>query len=291
MNRVWPITLVLCCSTLMLAIAVSGTLRASAISASASSQNSATSVDLDDLCSFNSFDFGVDDWITSAPSSTILAEMTVQTQTYPALVATQYGLGKAVYAPGSLFTEINNLIAPHNVRHEVFLNSVRWVTNNRAPTQTTVLVTYGHRELVTYGWEGDCCSTNIVEALSDEGYTVVITADIPVALSYYDAVIMPGVGWFLSPSYSDPVYWSGDSGHAPTPAEVTSLLDFVQNGGGLVAAVEYNYGADWMRPIGTPMSVTFSSLSDARGLTGFRIIDHFILAKPCFHIYLPVLHH
>jgi hypothetical protein len=289
MNRVWPIALVLCSSTLLLAIVLSGTLGASAIGESASSQNFAARTEVCAPSYFDSFTFGVDDWITSAPSSTILAVMTFQTQTYPALVATHYGLGKAVYAPGSLFSEIDNVIEPHNVRQEVFLNAVKWVTNDKPPVQTTVLVPYGHRELLTYGY-GDCCSTNIIEALRDKGYTVVITTDIPIALSHYDAVIMSGVGWYLSPNYPNPLYWSGDSGHAPTPAEVISLLDFVQNGGGLVASVEFSYGADWMRPIGTAMSVTFNAVDEAEGLTGTRIIDHPILVKPCYYyIYLPVL--
>ena len=249
-----------------------------------------TSSVLGDLCYFNSFTFGVDDWIESAPSSSILAELTTPTQTYPALVTTRYGLGKAVYAPGSLFSEINNLVSPHNPRLEIFLNSVKWVTNNRAPTQTRILVTYGHRELVTYGGQGVCCSTNIIQALEDLNYTVDITSDIPLTLTGYSAIIMPGVGWFLSPGYPNPVYWSGDAGHAPTPAETASLLNFVQNGGGLVTSVEYNYGADWMGPIGKPMSVTFRSITDATNLTGIRIADHFILAKPCTDIYLPLIH-
>ncbi len=100
---------------------------------------------------------------------------------------------------------------------------------------------------------------------------------------------MPGVGWYDTPGYPDPMYWSGDAGHAPTPVEVATLLDFVQNGGGLIASVEVYQGAAWMNPIGMPMSVTFGSICDARGLQGSRVTDHGILAKHGIHIYLPLV--
>ena len=173
---------------------------------------------------------------------------------------------------------------------EVFLNSVKWVTNGQIPAHTLVLVTYGHRELVTYsGGSADCCTSNIVRALEDAGYTVEITSDIPITLTRYGAVIMPGVGWYGTPGYPDPVYWSGDAGHAPTPLEVATLLEFVQNGGGLIASVEVYQGAAWMNPVGMPMSVTFASISDARGLQGSRVTDHVILAKHRLYIYLPLV--
>jgi hypothetical protein len=239
---------------------------------------------------WNTVPFGVDDWITSVPTNAILATFTYETQTYPALVALQYGLGNVVYAPGSVFTEINNLSFPHNVLHEIFLNSAKWVTNDQIPTQTTVLVTYGHRELVTYsGANGTCCTSNIIRALEDEGYRVEITSDIPMTLTRYAAVIMPGVGWYGTPGYSNTLYWSGDAGHAPTPTEVASLLDFVQNGGGLIASVEAYQGAAWMNPIGMPMSVTFGSISGSPGLQGNRVTDHVILMEHQTFIYLPLV--
>ena len=290
MNRSWSMPLAFCLSGLLLIVVWTGTQADNVASKTAVLDNSAAESQPTDTCFWNILPFGVDDWITSAPTNTILATFTYETQTYPALVATQYGGGKAVYAPGSLFSEIDNLASPHNVRHEIFLNSVKWVTNDQVPTSTTVLVAYGHRELVTYdGWEHGCCSSNVISALEEAGYTVAVTSDIPLTLTSYSAVIMPGVGWFGTPQYPDPLYWSGNTGHAPTPAEVATLLGFVQNGGGLVASVEYDQGADWMNPIGMPMSVTFGTVSNLPGLQGNRVADHVILAKHCTYLHLPLV--
>ena len=289
MSRIWSIPLVFFLSVLLLLVVGSGVAVNSFAGKIAASAHSANGNDLDHPCYWNRLPFGVDDWITSAPTSTILAAFSYETQTYEALVATHYGQGNVVYAAGSVFSEIDNVAAPHNVKHEVFLNSVKWVTNDQVPTQTIVLVTYGHRELVTYAeWGHDCCDSNIVLALENAGYTVEITSDIPITLTGYGAVIMPGVGWYGTPQYPDPAYWSGDTGDAPTPVEVAALLNFVQNGGGLVASVEFNQGADWMNPIGRPMSVTFGSISNNGAIhQANRVAGHFVLAKHCISTYLP----
>jgi hypothetical protein len=290
MSRIWSIPLVFFLSVLLLVVVGSGVTVNSFAGKIAASAHSANGNDLNQPSYWSRLPFGVDDWISSVPTNDILATFTNETRTYPALVALQYGQGKVVYAPGSAFSEINNLSSPHNVLHEIFLNSAKWVTNDQVPTQTIVLVTYGHRELITYGGVSEtCCTTNIIRALEDEGYTVDITSNIPMTLTGYGAVIMSGVGWYGTPHYPNPIYWSGDAGHAPTPAEVTSLLNFVQNGGGLIASVEFNQGADWMNPIGMPMSVTFSSISDSPGLQGNRVADHVILMKHGFYSYLPLV--
>jgi hypothetical protein len=289
MSRIWSIPLFFFLSVLLLVVVGSGVTVNSFAGKIAVSAHSANSNDLNHPCYWNRLPFGVDDWITSSPNSASLATFSYETWTYEALVATRYGQGNVVYASGSVFSEIDNVVAPHNVNHEVFLNSVKWVTNGQVPTQTTILVTYGHRELVTYTeWGHACCDSNIVLALENAGYTVEITSDIPITLTGYGAVIMPGVGWYGTPQYSDPVYWSGDTGHAPTPVEVAALLNFVQNGGGLIASVEFNQGADWMNPIGMPMSVTFGSISNNGTIhQASRVADHFVLAKQCISTYLP----
>jgi hypothetical protein len=292
MSRIWSIFLAFCVSGLFLAAIWSGTHATGLASTLAAIDNSPNGSNLNSPCYWNTVPFGVDDWITSAPTNTILVAFSYETATYPALVATQYGQGKVVYAPGSVFSEIDNLVSPHNMKHEIFLNSARWVTNDQVPTQTTVLVAYGHHELVTYAeWGQACCRSNIVSALEEAGYTVEITSDIPLTLTGYGAVIMPGVGWYGTPQYPDPIYWSGAAGHAPTPAEVATLLDFVQNGGGLIASVETNQGAAWMNPVAIPMSVTFGSIGNLPGLQGNRVADHFILAKHCLHAYIPLVNH
>ncbi len=239
-------------------------------------------------CQWSSFTFGADSWITSAPSDSILAEFSWQNNVYPAFVATQYGSGKAVFAPGSAFSQIDNITSPHNVRHELFLNSVKWVTRNKRPSQTVLLVTYGHSELLTYHRGGGvCCSSNVVQALVGAGYPVVVTPDIPVSLSGYDAVIMPGVGWINTPAYSTPPFWCGLSCHAPTEEETSTLLRFVAGGGGLVASVEYDKGANWMNPIGAPMNVTFDVI-DPSAQQGTRVMDHPIFSRAC-RMFLPII--
>jgi len=72
---------------------------------------------------------------------------------------------------------------------------------------------------------------------------VEVTSDVPITLTQSGAMLMPGVGWHETPQYPNPLYWLGDAGHAPTPAEVAALLNFVKNGGGLMASVEFNQGA------------------------------------------------
>lgn len=293
MSRTWSIPVIFFLSgLLLLAVIWSDTQANSFTRKIAAIDNPGNGVDLESPCFWETTPFGVDNWITSAPANTILAAYSYESRTFPTLVATHYGKGKVVYAPGSLFSEIDNLAAPHNLKHEIFLNAAQWVTNDQPPTHTTALVTYGHRELVTYnGGNQDCCTSNIPLALEEAGYTVEITADIPMTLTGYGIVVMPGVGWFGTPQYSDPPYWSGDTGHAPTPVEVTALLDFVQNGGGLIASIEANQGAEWMNPIGMPMSVTFSAISNSPNLQGKRVADHIILAKHCTSSYLPIVIH
>lgn len=292
MSRIWSIPLFFFFSVLLLVVVGSGLAVNSFAGKIAASARSADDPYLNHPCYWSRLPFGVDDWITSAPPSTILASFTYETRTYEALVATQYGQGNVVYASGSVFSEIDNLEDPHNVKHEVFLNSVKWVTHGRVPTQTTVLVTYGHRELVTYTdeWGKPCCTSNVILALEEAGYTVEITSHIPLTLTGYGAVIMPGVGWYGTPQYPDPVYWAGDTGHAPTPSEVATLLNFVQNGGGLIASAEFNQGADWMNPIAGPMSVTFSSITNnGNAHEAGRVASHAILAKQCNSNYLPAV--
>jgi|GEM_PF-1783089 len=239
-------------------------------------------------CYWSSFAFGADSWITSAPTDSIVAEFSWHGVTYPAFVATHYGNGKAVFAPGSAFSEINNITNPHNVRHELFLNSVRWATGGKLPSQTTLLITFGHSELLTYHRGGEvCCGSNIVRALGDAGYTVVVTPDVPSSLLGYDAVIMPGVGWAYTPAYPDPQFWCEDSCHAFTAREISVLLDFVEDGGGLVASAEYGNGANWMNPIGTPMNVTFDFI-DSSVQEGHRVVDHPIFLRDC-RISLPLM--
>lgn len=232
-------------------------------------------------CYWDTFIFGVDSWITAAPNGSILATFAYAGQTYPALVAVEYGAGRAVYAEGSTFSGIENVTNPGGAKHMIFLNSVAWVTHNKPPAESRVLVTWGHREILTYHHNGQCCSTHIPQALMDAGYTVDISFDVPASLAGYDAVIMPGVGWIWTLGYPDPPYWSGDSGHAPTTDEVATLLAFVQNGGGLVTSVEWNLGASWMNPIGNPMGVTFDAISNASPLVGNRTVDHPIFQKEC----------
>jgi hypothetical protein len=231
---------------------------------------------------WDSFGLGADSWITSAPPASILATFTSGATVYPALVATQYGSGKAVYTEGSVFSEIYNIMQPGNVRHQLFLNSVEWATGGKAPTTCNVLVTWGHRELLTY-WDGTPTgmSTNIVSALTDEGYAVTLSHDVPAVLTGYDAVIMVGVGWSYV-HWVNGTIWSGPGGtndaHALTVAETNSLSAFVQNGGGLVASVEESLGASYLNPIGNMMGVTFQFIS-GQGFTATRIADHPIFVK------------
>jgi hypothetical protein len=240
-------------------------------------------------CYWDTFSFGVDDWIISAPTNSILATFDWNGTTYPAFVATEYGSGKAIYTPGSTFSEIQNNADPHNVRHELFLNSVLWVTDDQLPSQTTVLVTYGHRELVTYHWENNtCCKSNIVQALQEKGYTVDVSFDIPHSLTGYDAVIMPGVGFAGSPFYPNPMYWCEPYCHAPTVDEINTLLSFIQNGGGLVTSIESGSGAAWMSPISSPMNVVIQQISPD-DILAHRIINHPIFLKECMGIYLPLV--
>lgn len=221
---------------------------------------------------WDSFTFGADSWITSAPSESILATFSYGGKTYPALVAVEYGNGRAVYAEGSTFSQTGASTSP---RHQIFVNSVKWVTKDKDPSDTKILATYGHRELLTYKY-----GSNVVLALQNQRYTVDVVFDIPSSLADYDAVIMPGVGWsWYGGGWVNPDWWSGSSGHAPTPSEVSSLLSFVQNGGGLVSSVEAINGASWMNPIGNPMGVTFNYISLASPLIGYRIIEHPILLK------------
>jgi len=292
MSRIKSVFLVFFVSGLLLIVVWSGTeangfartLAASDVGATASASP----------CYWNTVPFGVDDWIISAPTGTILSNFAYENQTYPALVATHFGQGKAVFAVGSVFSEIDNLAAPHHVKQAVFLNAARWVTNDQPPTQTLVLVTYGHRELVTYDdeWGKPCCTSNVILALEDAGYTVEVTSDIPITLTQFGAVIMPGVGWHETPQYPNPIYWSGDAGHAPTAAEVTALLNFVKNGGGLMASAEFNLGAAWLTPIGQPMSVTFGSITDNGTIVqSNRVANHLVMAKDCQRVYLPEVSH
>jgi TolB protein len=228
---------------------------------------------------WDSFGFGADDWITSVPSASILATFSYGEKTYPALAAVEYGSGRAVYAGGSTFSELYNVTVPGNVHHQLFVNSVKWASKGKLATQSKVLATYGHRELLTYHNGANGIGSNAIAALRERGYAVDVSFNIPSSLAGYDIVIMPGVGWSGTPAYPNPIYWSGDSGHALTSNEISALLNFVREGGGLVASVEYGTGASWMNPIGNPMGVIFAHISSTGGLVGNRIIDHPIFLK------------
>jgi len=232
-------------------------------------------------CYWDSFIFGSDSWITAAPSESILATFAYGGQTYPALVAVEHGQGRAVFAEGNTLALIDNIVDPNGPKHTIFLSSVAWAMRDKLPAEARVLVTWGHREILTYHNGGQCCGTHIPQALTDAGYTVDIAFDVPASLDGYDAVIMPGVGWIWTLGYPNPQWWSGNSGHALTITETSTLLAFVQNGGGLVSSVEWNLGASWMNPVGNPMGVTFAAISNASPLQGNRIVDHPIFEKPC----------
>jgi outer membrane protein assembly factor BamB len=219
---------------------------------------------------WDSFLFGADSFITSAPSDTIL-------------VATDYGNGRAVYAEGSTFSQIGNLADPGNVHHQIFVNSVEWSTKGKDPATCNILVVWGHRELLTYwGSVPTVEGSNVTRALEDEGYNVSTSHDVPGSLVNYDAVIIPGIGWSWG-GWVNPNLWSGPGGtntaHKPTTAEITTLLSFIQSGGGLVASVEYEYGADWLQDVGNPMGVYFAAITWDTPFTAYRIIEHPIFLK------------
>jgi parallel beta-helix repeat protein len=232
---------------------------------------------------WDSFLIGADSFITSAPPDSVLATFTYGGTVYPAMVATGYGTGRAVYTEGSTFSQLTNLINPGNAHHQLFINSMKWATKDKDPASTNVLVTWGHRELVTY-WTGTPGEegSNVSRALEDAGYNVDTAHDVPSDLTGYDAVVMAGIGWSWS-GWVNPDLWSGPGGtntaHKPTPSEVTSLLNFVQNGGGLIASVEYQYGADWLQDVGNPMGVYFAAITFATPMTAYRTVDHPIFLK------------
>jgi hypothetical protein len=232
---------------------------------------------------WDSFLFGADSFITSAPSDTILATFDYYGTVYPALVATDYGNGRAVYAEGSTFSQLANLADPGNVHHQLFVNSVKWSTKGKDPATCNILVVWGHRELLTYwGSVPSVEGSNVTRALEDEGYNVSTSHDVPGSLVDYDAVIIPGIGWSWG-GWVNPNLWSGPGGtntaHKPTTTEVTTLLSFIQNGGGLVASVEYEYGADWLQDVGNPMGVYFSAITWETPYTAYRIVEHPIFLK------------
>jgi outer membrane protein assembly factor BamB len=232
---------------------------------------------------WDSFMFGADSFITSAPSDTILATFDYSGTVYPALVAAGYGNGRAVYAEGSTFSQLANLVDPGNVHHQLFVNSVKWSTKGKDPAASNILVVWGHREILTYGTSAPGVEdSNATRALEDEGYNVFTSHDVPSSLAGYDAVIIPGIGWSWG-GWVNPDLWSGPGGtntaHKPTTAEVTTLLSFINNGGGLVASVEYGYGADWLQDVGNPMGVYFDAITWASPYTGHRIVDHPIFLK------------
>ncbi len=232
---------------------------------------------------WDSFLFGADSFITSAPSDTILATFDYYGTVYPALVATDYGNGRAVYTEGSTFSQLANLVDPGNVHHQLFLNSVKWSTKGKDPATSNILVVWGHRELLTYGTSAPGVEdSNATRALEDKGYNVSTSHDVPASLAGYDAVIIPGIGWSWG-GWVNPNLWSGPGGtntaHKPTAAEVTTLLSFIQNGGGLVASVEYEYGADWLQDVGNPMGVYFDAITWETPYTAYRIVEHPIFLK------------
>jgi len=232
---------------------------------------------------WDSFVFGADSWITTAPPATILANFSFGGSDFIALAATDYGSGKAVFGVGALYGDMVNIGAPGNVRHQIFINSVRWATNNKDPRDCNIIVVWGHREVLTYhtgvpGVEG----SNVTMALEDWNYNVNTSHDIPSSLAGYDALVIPGIGWSWG-GWVNPNLWSGSGGtgtaHKPTASEVSAALDFVQNGGGLVASAEYEYGAAWLNDISTPMGVQFAAIDWAVPLTAYRVKQHPIFLK------------
>jgi len=214
--------------------------------------------------------FGYDCWPTSAPSEDTLATFNWGSNTYPALVATDYGGGRAVYAPGSAFSHFG--LNPDLDRYQIFFNSLKWVTRDKDPEDVRVLATWGHRELLTYHDGSD-----VRISLPQEGYTVDLSYYVPSDLSDYDAVIMPGIGW-TGGGIGDSSIFSY-SGQALTQAELDSLLGFVDAGGGLILTSEYHLGASWANPIGNPMNVYFSLISAASPMYGYTTGDHAIFEK------------
>lgn len=203
--------------------------------------------------------FGWDDWIDVWPSGTNLTEFKYSGQIYAGLVAVEYFSGRAIYAPG-------NALAPRwvwdGVTYQLLINSVEWASRGKAPSSTNVLFVWGHEELTTYAsgkWNGP-------SAVSSEGYNVNVQELIPANLSAYDVVIMLSVGWTWSAKVSQQGYNHGwcsvtssgcPKGNAPTPSEVNSLLDFVANGGGVIASAEKSDGHSYLNDISTPMGVHF----------------------------------
>jgi hypothetical protein len=222
--------------------------------------------------------FGADAWIANAPAETIIATFDYGGTEYIAFAATDYGSGKATFAVGTIYAGLFNIEYPGNVRHQVFINSVKWATGDMDPSSCNVLVVWGHREILTY-WTGvpGEQSSNVILALEDVGYNVVTSHDIPASLAGYDAVIIPGIGWTWG-GWVDPSLWSGPGGtntaHKPTADEVASVLNFVQNGGGLVASAEWEFGAAWLNDISDPMGIHFEAVAWDTPMTAYRVIDH-----------------
>jgi hypothetical protein len=232
---------------------------------------------------WDEFVFGADAWITSAPANTVLATFDYGGTEYVAFAATEFGTGKVTYAAGTTFTGIFNIMDPGNARHQLFMNSVKWTTDDKDPASCNILVVWGHREVLTYqGVSPSIEGSNVTLALEDAGYNVAISHDIPSSLAAYDAVIIPGIGWVWG-GWVNPNLWSGPGGtntaHKPTASEVAAVLDFVQNGGGLVASAEWEYGAEWLNDISDPMGIHFEAIAWDNPLTAYRVVEHPIFLK------------
>ncbi|MDG6220071.1 MAG: PKD domain-containing protein [Candidatus Thermoplasmatota archaeon] len=225
---------------------------------------------------WDSFDAGSDSWITTAPSDSVLATFEYGGVAYPGLVAMEHGNGRAVYTLGSTFSMICNMISPYNQNHQIFLNSVGWSTGYKSPEDCSIVVTWGHREVLTYRG-GNPTSSEIVKALEDEGYMVTLSHDVPSDMGGYDAVVMVGVGWSWEEGWVDASIWSGymgsNTGHAVTSYEAETLDAFVKNGGGLVVSVEEEK-ASYINPISQKMGVTFSFLNSYDYIYPNRLVDH-----------------